>query len=551
MRPRALDRASRLGYGDAVDRLIALVTLRWRLELRAMLRARERAVGLLVAAPFMLLGALAGAGFLYFGTRFLEAAHPELVLPIGSALATGIGLLWALSPVLTGIAFAETHDVSRLMHFPIPLATLVVASLVANLVQPAVLAASLDALVLAAALAERPALLPGAFLACLLALGFMLAAGHVAGLLLHGAARNRRLRDALLFVGLGVSFLMSLLPIFFLMSGAGPLRGLARIVTELDVFALSPFAWGVRAAVHAGRGEGPAFLVQAALSASGTVVLVAAAAHLTSRIHRGELDLGQAAAGPSARARMLFEGQLGAMIEKDLRMAWRDPALKASILLGLVGPLFFLFVITQTGLAGRGGGGVLLLASLVGIQGVGGAAFALERRGLQLLLGLPVPRFKVLVAKNLSLLALRLPGLLSYMTVVLVMAPLALLPAGLTILIATALLAAGADNYLSVLSPVVAPAAGRNPYGGHQAGGRGLGAALMGMLVFMAALLGSAPFAFLAWLPLLLDSAWLWVVTLPLALAGAASIYAMLVAGAARLLERREPELLARVLGEE
>jgi hypothetical protein len=38
--------------------------------------------------------------------------------------------------------------------------------------------------------------------------------------------------------------------------------------------------------------------------------------------------------------------------------------------------------------------------------------------------------------------------------------------------------------------------------------------------------------------------------SLPLALAGAAAAYAMLVAGAARVLERREPDLLQRVLGE-
>jgi hypothetical protein len=35
-----------------------------------------------------------------------------------------------------------------------------------------------------------------------------------------------------------------------------------------------------------------------------------------------------------------------------------------------------------------------------------------------------------------------------------------------------------------------------------------------------------------------------------LALAGAAAVYAMLVAGAARLLERREPDLLQRILEE-
>jgi hypothetical protein len=60
----------------------------------------------------------------------------------------------------------------------------------------------------------------------------------------------------------------------------------------------------------------------------------------------------------------------------------------------------------------------------------------------------------------------------------------------------------------------------------------------------------SVPFAFLAWLPLLLDRPVLWLATLPLALVGGAAIYAMLVVGASGLLERREPELIARILGE-
>jgi len=43
----------------------------------------------------------------------------------------------------------------------------------------------------------------------------------------------------------------------------------------------------------------------------------------------------------------------------------------------------------------------------------------------------------------------------------------------------------------------------------------------------------------------------LWLASLPLGLAGSAAVYGMLVAGAAGLLSRREPELLARVLSEE
>jgi hypothetical protein len=41
------------------------------------------------------------------------------------------------------------------------------------------------------------------------------------------------------------------------------------------------------------------------------------------------------------------------------------------------------------------------------------------------------------------------------------------------------------------------------------------------------------------------------VLSLPLALAGACAVYFMAASGAARLLLRREPELIARMRGEE
>ena len=55
---------------------------------------------------------------------------------------------------------------------------------------------------------------------------------------------------------------------------------------------------------------------------------------------------------------------------------------------------------------------------------------------------------------------------------------------------------------------------------------------------------------FLAWLPALLGATGLWLVTLPLAACGAVGLYALLVGGAEGLLRRREPDLLARVLGD-
>src|SRR5207249_2288233 len=173
-----------------------------------------------------------------------------------------------------------------------------------------------------------------------------------------------------------------------------------------------------------------------------------------------------------------------------------------------------------------------------------------EGRGISLLFGFPVDRWRVLVAKNLSGFALRLPGLATLLVMGSLLGPPALLPAAATGALCTFLVAAGSDNYASILFPMVAARPGHNPYGGSAAGSRGLGAAALGALFFAATLVVAAPFVFLAWLPMWLERPLLWILSLPLALAGAGAVYAMLVAGAARVLERREPDLLQRVLGE-
>src|SRR4030095_13435387 len=98
----------------------------------------------------------------------------------------------------------------------------------------------------------------------------------------------------------------------------------------------SPFAWGVRAAVHAGRGEWLPFAVNAGGAALAVLCSVAAATVLIHRIHRGEVDLGMAGGGIVSATRMWLPGAVGALLEKDLRMTWRDPALKAALLMGLV-----------------------------------------------------------------------------------------------------------------------------------------------------------------------------------------------------------------------
>jgi hypothetical protein len=73
---------------------------------------------------------------------------------------------------------------------------------------------------------------------------------------------------------------------------------------------------------------------------------------------------------------------------------------------------------------------------------------------------------------------------------------------------------------------------------------------MLGALMLMLVVVLCAPFAFLVWLPVLMDAPALWLATLPLAVLGALAFYAMLVLGAERLLIGREPELLERILGE-
>ncbi len=529
-----------------MDRLIALVLLRWRVEMRALGVARERAVALAVVLPGMLLFSAIGAVVLLLAVRSLGSSDPELLRPGLSALATVVGLFWMVSPLMSGLAIAETHDVSRLLHFPIPAWMLVTSSLLANLSQPMVVAEVPMILALAVAVTDRLLAFPLALAGVVLSFGVILAAAQVTALLLHGAARNRRLQDLATFVGIAMAFVIGLLPLMLIWGGARPLAAAARMIRATDLFAWSPFAWGVRAAVDAGRGDLVGFAVHAAAAAFAIGGLMAASAVLIHRISRGELDLGGGSAASAAPARMRFSGPVGALLEKDVRMSWRDPALKATLFVGLLGPLLFVVFLLQ-GVSSGGSRALLYLALFLGVSAFGSNAFGLERRGIALLMGFPVERWRILLGKNLGALLFRTPGLMMLVVAALVLRAGHLLPAALTIALVGLLVGAGVDNYASILFPTSHADPRRGPSSGR---GRGLGAMVLSFLLLGVTLLLAAPFVFLAWLPLLLHRPVFWLATLPLSVAGAAAVYALLLAGAARVLERREPELMERMLSE-
>ena len=169
----------------------------------------------------------------------------------------------------------------------------------------------------------------------------------------------------------------------------------------------------------------------------------------------------------------------------------------------------------------------------------------MERRGVALLLGFPLARWRVLLGKNLGARSCGCRALL-----MLASRPRSSrrpLPAGgAHHRLRVVLIAAGADNYMSILFPLAVPGPGRNPYARPRAAGAS-GPRCSARSCGRARSLRrsrSWPGFPCCWGPVL------WLVTLPLALAGGGAVYAMLRRGAARACWRREPEVLERMLGE-
>jgi len=527
--------------------MIAIVRMRWKTDLRVLLRSRGRTAAAAATLPVMLLFSVFASLVVFGAVRGLDAARPDAVAPMLSAAATGLGVLAALSPLLSGLTLAESHDVSRLMQYPISSTTLAAASLVSNLTRPSALVQVPVLLAVATALSPSVATLPFGLAGILLSWLLIVSGAHIAALVLHGLSRRRRLHDLLLAVGLVLGFALSVAPFLLLIQGPGSVAAVLTTVAWSGALVLSPYGWGVRAAVHAGRGEALPFLAFAVLAGLAQLAAMGAEGALIERIHRGELDLSHVEVR-RFRARMALPGPLGALVEKDLRSAWRDPALRTALAMGLVGPLLLFFALTRGGSRLESHAPLFLMASFVGLSTFGANGLGLERRGLTLLLSFPMPRWRVLVAKNIAMLCFRLPGLAGVLFCAVAFASPLEIPGAVTIATVTLLLCAGADNFMSILFPVPAPAPGQNPY--TSGSRRGFGGAVVAMAFLLAALAVSAPLTFLAWLPALAGRPWLSVATLPLALAGALAIYGMLVVGAGSLLERREGDLLEYVLGE-
>ncbi|HEY7516025.1 MAG TPA: hypothetical protein VIC87_16165, partial [Vicinamibacteria bacterium] len=174
-----------------MDRLIGIVALRLRTDLRGLLWARERLFGLALLVPALGLLSLLASGFVLGVIRSIAQSEPGALLPVLSAVGTALGTFWALSPLLTGAALSDTHDVSRLVHFPVHPAVIAASSLLVSLLRPATLASLPVCVSVALALTPRPARLPFVLACVFLSFALVVAAAHVTGLVLHRLSRGR------------------------------------------------------------------------------------------------------------------------------------------------------------------------------------------------------------------------------------------------------------------------------------------------------------------------------------------------------------------------
>lgn len=528
-----------------MSRWLAIFRLRLLLEWRALRGVRDRAFGMGLAT-LVLLGASFVMSFgAYAALRGLVATDPQAAIVVVAALANLFGLSALLGPLFSGIVVAQSHDLAKLRHFPVASGVLALSSLAANLVQPLVLAQIPIFVAVSLALARSSILVPFTALGLSLTYALVLAAAQIGSLASHSLQRSRRYRDLALFGGLTGGLVLSLAPFVFITNPALA-RDVFGWVTQSGALVWLPFGWGARAAIHAGQQEYGAFGFLSAASVVAVLAATGVATMLVRGIHGGELDLGSVGGGTARRSLLRLPGVVGALVEKDVRTLRRDPALRASLVSGLVGPILLIYL-----LLGRGTGGsgrtALLLATFIGASGLGGGSFGFERGSLAQLLAFPTPRWKVLLAKNISASVFKVPGFLTLAVASVLLAPPAMLPSVAVIAVTALLMAAGVDAYASVRYPWTPSRPGGDPSAHSAASGAGMSRVVVTLGCFLVALLFSTPFGFLAWFPWLLGRPPLGLVTLPLSLAGALAVYAFLLAGAERLLLRREADLLERV----
>lgn len=516
----------------------------------------EKTAGIIGTAVLILAMSVLGIvlGATSFGlTMALQqrADGPILILWAGSAALFVALLLQGLFREGVGGGI----DVSPLFHMPVAPGEMVRAGLLSRLLGPWTLppAGFFTGCVAAAALSGRVgfalAVIPAALLWCVHAFLILMAGDF----LLFNLRRSRRVVEALGILG---TLLLMTWMVVMNRHALGHQEGDASMsmggLTTLWR-ALGPALMvlpGFSAASWVGAGWLAAVRLPVALAEAAGLywlagVLLGRLVDQGAAEGRGRKRRTEAAPVPS-RAGLLDRWAVWPLARKDFLYFARDPFLKTMLMGMVLAPMVMMLIFmgqnSPFGMTFVHFGIPLFI--LMSFARVSTNLLGLERTGLMVLLGSPVPRWKVLLGKNLVVLAL-FAAVLAVPTGILLWkgSPAGLVAADVAMALSAALIFFGAGNFMSIYMPL--PMA---PKGRRLAAQVPVGRQFLAMFVQMA-LTGACS---LASLPIVigrvaagaLGASALWV-----ALLGAAMllygtvIYAVLLACASRLMPPKEPDI--------
>lgn len=516
----------------------ALLVVVMKSRLRAIVSSTTGTILLTISGLVLLMmNVLLGVG-LFFVLRFVRSGSPDLVATAVSLIATWVGLVALTRPVL--FRNAAGGAVTNVLHLPIRRSELLLFSFSTGVLTPLILEAPV---MLGATAGLSPSLqvAPVVFAIVVLSQAVFLGTMYVVSLTLIVLTRRRWLFDLASVLGVFLFLAPALLAQF------GGFRRSFLLGTSVMSFLRTispflPFGWGPRAAVFAGRGEWGSATVYACAAFLLFAALAFIGYRLLTRILDGEIEQDQRKTGSGAPARMWFRGGLGALIENEIRTILRLPMARAALITSSLMPAIWVAFIARRGNAGNSGLLVFLLIAGVGASNL----FAFMGRRVVTVLSSPVWRAGILLSRNFADTLLRVPMFLLVTAVLVWRGRAEAAPSALAALIVLWACMLGFQNFASILRPYALPIDRANPLSGDQ-DGRQTAGSVLAFIMSVAAFLVSAPFLFLIWLGEERFTDYRFLASL-LAVIGAFAVYALCIDFGGRLLERREAEVLEKLL---
>jgi ABC-2 type transport system permease protein len=550
------------------DKLRWLFWLRWKLFLRGFARDKARIITTIVMIVFgiPLYGGIAVVTFL--GYRFLDyPANAELLFLV----LTGVYLFWMALPLLE-FTVNEGLDVSKLIMFPLTRLELMVSLLFSTLLDIPMFGLILVFIAVVAGWAFSLPVALFALVAILIFYAQVVGMSQLVLALLMRTLQSRRFRDlSIILVALFSSSCYIVQQILFRSIGNGGniTESLAHtgFSTYLQWFPPGMAARAIQQAYLGNWGTGLLWLV-VSLGACILVLYLWAVVlerglstpevggTVSSRRQRRTRS-GEAHALPQAQtANIGFWQRMGstqtiAITVKDLIYFWRDPQLKAVLLSSLyivivlvVGPLFNSRNSSTAWLTLTYGAP---LAAFFAMLTLSYNSLGLERQSLTTLFLFPVPPRRILFGKNLAVAIL---GAIELVILELIGAFLAhdwnIMWPTLIVGLAGIGIVLGCGNITSIFLPQRMRQIQRGMLAsGSSAGSAGCMRSLMSMLMMLVTLVLLVPVALALLLPLFFHIQWVWVFSIPAALAYAAAFYLIATSLVAPHMLSRAPEILA------